>query len=146
VDPVSIIVSAVISGAAASLRGVASDVVKSAYGGLKALIVSKFGDMIDIGGVEKRPNHMGQQQLLEQDLRDAGAASEPDVLEAAKSVLEGVETLPPEAAQMIGVDLERVKLQLMEIGRITAEGGIGLRARDSEMDTIKIEEIQTGKK
>jgi hypothetical protein len=145
-DPVSIIVSAVVAGASASLKGVASDAVKSAYGGLKTLIARKFGDKVDMTAVEQRPTHDGQQDVLATDLREAGAASDAEVLLKAREVLEGVKDLPPDIVRVIGVDLERIKSHLIEIGRITAEAGTGFRARASEIDTLKIDEIQTGKK
>jgi hypothetical protein len=145
-DPVSIIVSAVVAGASASLKGVTSDAVKSAYSGLKTLIARKFGDKVDMAAVEKRPTHDRQQDVLATDLREAGAASDAEVLLKAKEVLERVKDLPPEIVQVIGVDLERIKSHLIDIGQITADAGTGFRAREGEIDTLRINEIQTGKK
>ena len=102
-DPITLIVSALVAGMAAGATSVAEQSVKEAYAGLKGLIRRKFGDQGDVTlaveQVEKKPDSSARQELLKEELASAGAAQDAEVLQAAKDLLALVQP---------GVDLSQV--------------------------------------
>ncbi len=91
-DPITIIMAALIAGAAAASKDVAAQAVKDAYSGLKALITHKFGSQADvegaITGVEKRPESENRQGVLKEELEVANVAQDADILERARALLD----------------------------------------------------------
>lgn len=94
-DPITIIVTAVVLGAAAGSKEVATQAVKDAYAGLKSLIVRKFGDKADVEeavkGVEKKPESEARTAVLKEELEAAAAAQDTEVLKQAQALLELLE-------------------------------------------------------
>ena len=91
-DPITVIVSAVVAGVAASAKGLGAQAVKDGYAGLKALIVRKFGQKADVGdaleGVEKKPDSEARQAVLKEELETAGAGQDAKVVEQAQTLLD----------------------------------------------------------
>jgi hypothetical protein len=94
-DPVTIIVTALVAGAAASLKDVAATAVKDGYAALKALLIRKFGGRSDVPDaieqVEKRPDSESRQGMLKEELETAQAGQDAEVLEQARALLELLE-------------------------------------------------------
>lgn len=96
-DPVSIILSALVAGAAKT----AGDVAQDAYNGLKALIKRKFesqgkSDSATIlDKYEQKPEKT--KALLEEELVEAGADQDEEIIKAAQKLLEQLN--PQEAAE-----------------------------------------------
>ena len=90
-DPITLIVTAIVAGVAAAAKPTAEQAVKDAYAGLKELIRRRFADDGDVTAalaqVEKKPESAGRQETLKEELADAGAGQDADVLEAAKELL-----------------------------------------------------------
>jgi hypothetical protein len=90
-DPLTVIVSAVVAGAAASAKDVVSQALKDAYAGLKTLIVRRFGKKADVKGalegVEKRPDSEARQAVLKEELETAGANQNAEVIRQAQALL-----------------------------------------------------------
>lgn len=90
-EPITLIVNALVAGATAGLTSVAEETLKDAYAGLKALIVRKFGSKravpqaIDF--VEEDPEAAGRKEFLKGELEAAGADKDAQVLQAAKDLL-----------------------------------------------------------
>lgn len=91
VDPLSILIGALVAGAAAAAQDVVPQAVKDAYAGLKSLIVGKFGSAPDLEaatrGVEKKPDDPARQEVLKDELEGAGAARDAEVLHQAQALL-----------------------------------------------------------
>jgi hypothetical protein len=91
-DPITVIVSAVVAGAAASAKDAVAQAVKDGYAGLRALIVRKFGQKADVGdaveGVERKPNSEARKAVLKEELEAAGAGQDADVVQQAQKLLE----------------------------------------------------------
>jgi len=91
-DPITVIVSAVMAGVAASAKGLGTQAVKDGYAGLKALIVHKFGQKADVGdaleGVEKKPDSEARQAVLKEELETAGAGQDAEVVGQAQTLLD----------------------------------------------------------
>lgn len=122
---------ALAAGAKAALQDTASAVVKDAYAGLKGIIVRKFGDKPSLDSLEAKPASAAKQAAAAEDLTEAGAADDADVMAHAKALVEAVERHAPESARAIGVDLAGIKAQFLTVGHITSEG-TGARLRNSE--------------
>jgi hypothetical protein len=91
-DPITIITSALIAGAAASVKGVVAQAVKDGYAGLKALVVRKFGKETDVEdaleGVEKKPDSEARQAVLKEELEVAGVGQDAEVIQQAQALLD----------------------------------------------------------
>ena len=91
-DPLTVIISALTAGAAASAKDVVAQAVKDGYVGLKALIVRQFGQKADVEaaleGVEKKPDSEARQAVLKEELETAGAAQDAEVIRQAQALLD----------------------------------------------------------
>jgi hypothetical protein len=132
-DPVSIIVSALAAGALAGLKPTAEAAVKDAYAGLKALIQRKFA-RVDVTPVENKPESQAKRDSVAEDLKEAGADQDPEILDEATRLLELIEAHAPEAGEAIGVDLKKVKARAIELRDIVVRGQntTGARLHDVE--------------
>jgi hypothetical protein len=124
VDPVT---AAIVAGAAAGLTSTASQAVRDAYESIKALLVARF-PRIDVRPVEELPSSPAKQASLAEDLARFGADRDAEVVRLAEALVVAIVREAPQAAASVGVDLERVKGQFLNIQRV--EGGI--RAREVE--------------
>jgi len=110
-DPITIIVTAVTAGAVAASKDVAAQAVKDGYAALKALIVHKFGQKVDVAdaveGVEKKPDSQARQAVLKEELEAAGATQDTEVVQQAQVLLDllkqhGLELGPSYHAELRG--------------------------------------------
>jgi hypothetical protein len=126
VDPISLIVAAVVAGAAAGLKESAADAVKDAFTGLKRLIFERHG--VDVTPVERKPESESKRDSLKEDLADTGAADDPELRAAAQRLIAAVAEHDASAAQAVGVDLEDVRAGFIQIGDVDVRGpGTGVR-------------------
>jgi hypothetical protein len=88
-DPVTLIETALVAGAAASAKDTASTAVKDAYSGLKALIVSKFSGkpkaQETLNDHEEDPTTY--EKPLKKVLIEAHVEQEQEILEAANKLM-----------------------------------------------------------
>jgi len=137
VDPVT---AAIVAGAAAGLTSVASQAVRDAYAGLKALLAARF-PRVDVRPVEEVPDSAAKQASLAKDLARFGADRDAEVVRLAEALVAAIAREAPQAAARVGVDLERVKGQFLDIQRV--EGGV--RAHDVQTSGgIRITDVRAG--
>src|ERR1700722_7043347 len=74
-DPVSMIVGALASGAASGLTKGAGNAISDAYGALKNLITKRYPS-VSTAGVENKPTSDVQKGALQESLSDEGAGSD----------------------------------------------------------------------
>lgn len=90
-DPLTLIVTALATGAAVALKSVAEQAVKDAYAGLKQLILDQYGDKGDVttavASVEAKPESEARQALLKEELATAGADQDEKLLQLAQALL-----------------------------------------------------------
>ena len=142
-DPISLIVTALVSGAAAGLKPTAEKAVKEAYAGIKALIQRKFG-RVSVDMLEADPASAARQAVVKEDLAKANAGSDEEVLRQAKALLDSIASHDPEAAKSVGVDLEDIKGASLKISDIIASGaGVKVRKADIGGD-IEIKGVRAG--
>lgn len=102
-DPLTLIVTAVATGAAVGLKPVAAQAVKDAYAGLKQLIIDRYGARGDVAkaveNVEGKPKSEGRKTMLQEELDAAGAAEDEELLQAARKLLEAADPQGAEAGR-----------------------------------------------
>lgn len=119
-DPVTGIVTALAAGAAAGLKPTAEQVIKDAYQALKNIIKAKF-PKVDVSQVELKPSSKTKRAAVAEDLNEAGAAHDGDVILAAQHLSKVLEQSDPQLVESVGINLE----QLHAAGNIVIEGVSG---------------------
>jgi hypothetical protein len=143
-DPVSIVVTSLAAGALAGLKPTAEAAVKDAYQGIKALIRRKYGS-VDVTPIENKPDSQAKRASVAEDLKEAGADNDTELLEAARALLELIRKSAPETGPAIGVDLEKVSAAALRIREVDAEG-TGIRVRESTFTgDIDIGSVRAGR-
>lgn len=137
-DPVSVIVSALVVG----IAGVAKVAVNDAYQGLKTVIQDKYKIYLD--GLEKKPDSKMQQEALKEQLADAQADTDAEIIEKANVVVEAVKKDAPEIPQTVGVNLVNVEAGIATFRNIRAHGGIGVNVKDSKFDKLEFGDVDAG--
>ncbi len=81
-----------------ALTKLSDTAVRDAYEGLKGMIRRKFGgdsalaDAVD--GVEKKPDSEARKGVLKEELADGEVDGDPELLAAAKALIDAVQALP----------------------------------------------------
>jgi len=144
-DPVSVVVTALVAGAAAGVKPAAEQAVKDAYAGLKALIQRKW-QQVSVSQLEANPTSEARQAVVKEDLTQANAANDRDLLTAADKVLDAVAQHAPEVAKSIGVRLEDIKsggsLRVRDV--VAGDAGVDVRKADIHGD-IDISGVRAGR-
>jgi hypothetical protein len=130
-DPLSLLIGALATGAQAALKDTASNAIKDAYSGLKTLIVRKFGKKPSIDSLEEKPSSTAKRAAVAEDLGEVKAAADSEVMALAKAVVKAVERDDPGAGNDIGLDLSGISAEFLKVGDITSSG-TAARLRDSE--------------
>lgn len=138
-DPVSIIVSAVIIGAAAGLEPTATMAVKDAYQGLKQVIIDHYKDyrglVKSLDFVIDDPDDVDRQQLLKTKLVNAGAEDDNELVEAAKKIHAIIKQANPEAYETaIGMYIGELEANELDVESVSASG----KGIDTKIDRAKI--------
>lgn len=141
-DPITIIVGALVVGAKTGLTDVAGQAIKESYAGLKTLIKDRY-QRAPVEMLESEPDDKGRQAILQQDLAKVGADKDPEVLEEAKKVLEAVEKQEPGGVKsIVGLEMNKVRAVNLRVGKVMAEGD-GVIINESEFSgDIELNEIQ----
>jgi hypothetical protein len=144
-DPVSVVVTALVAGATAGLKPAAEQAVKDAYAGLKALIQRKW-QQVSVGQLEANPTSEARQAVVKEDLAQTEAGKDRELLAMADKLLETVARHAPDVAQSIGVKLKDIKSGgALRIRDVTAEGiGIDVGTADVQGD-IDISGVRAGR-
>lgn len=142
-DPVTVIVTALTTGAAAGMKDTAGTVIKDAYAGLRRLITDRYHN-VDIASVERAPGSPAATVSVTEVLATSNAAADADLLDAAQRVIAAVCTDAPETGAALGVDLEAIRAQAVRIRDVVA-GGAGVRGRDWQVEgDITISGVRAG--
>jgi hypothetical protein len=144
-DPISLVVAAVVAGASAGLKETVADSVKDAYQALKALLSSR---RVELSGVERKPDSASKQSSLREDLRDLVGPNgkiDESTLAAAQHLLAMVRDHDPDAAKAVGIDLDQLDVGgSLSIKGVTA-AGTGIRGKDwKAAGDVVIENINVG--
>lgn len=129
-DPVSIIVAALAAGAEAALKSTAAQAIKDAYSGLKALIQRKYGHA-SVDALERKPNSETKQLSVREDLTDAGAGTDQELLDRAKALLDAVKTHDRAAAAQLNINLDEVEAAYFKLKDAAATGDVNVGVKKS---------------
>lgn len=142
-DPVSSIVTALVTGAAAALKPTAENIIKDAYAGIKTIIQRRYG-RVSVDMLESDPSSETRQSIIKQDLEKAGAAVDNELLTQAKALLDAVLRYDPGITAAVGVDLDDIKGASLKISDIVATG-TGVKARKADISgDIEIKGVRAG--
>ena len=141
-EPISTIVTALALGAAAGAKDVASQAVKDAYAGLKALIARRY-PKVSVEQLEQLPESKNRRGVVEEDLQAANAAGDAELATAARRLIDLVQQHAPGAAAAIGVDLKDVKAASLRLSDIAAGGGVKVENGEFR-DDITISGVRAG--
>ncbi|MEC3957517.1 hypothetical protein VMT65_31100 [Nocardia sp. CDC153] len=138
----TIVATAIALGAATGLTDTTKQAVLDAYKGLKTLITSRYH--VDVTAVENKPASEVKRASLAEDLDDAGAGADTELLTAAQQLLDAIHTLAPETGAVIGVDVAGTQARALEISRIQSTG-TGVRVTDSTFqENVTITDVRAG--
>jgi hypothetical protein len=91
-EPITSVVTALVTGAAHATKGVGKQAVKAGYLTLKTMTVKKFGDRGEVRDaivqMEKRPDSEARQAVLKEELERAGADEDADLVGKAREFLD----------------------------------------------------------
>ncbi len=97
-DPVTVLLSALVAGAAAGVGEAGKKLVVDGYGALKAALAAKFGAGSGLAGalegLERNTGSQGRKQTLDEEIAAAKADADPDLVELARALLERIESQP----------------------------------------------------
>ena len=142
-DPITMIVAALAAGAADALKDTAAAAVKDAYAGLKGFLARKY-PKVGVETVEEKPESEARRAVVAEDLADAGAEKDEELLAAVGQLVEALRTHAPEAGASVGVDLEKVSAEHLRL-RDIASTGTGVRVKEGEFrGGIDIEGVRAG--
>ena len=95
-EPISLIIAALVAGAIAAAKDTAEKGVKDAYEGFKTLIKRKFeGDALGQGLVDAKPEEIKQAEgLLKDKITKAGVDQDAKIIEVAQNLLDKIKEQP----------------------------------------------------
>ncbi|MGW4847056.1 hypothetical protein [Nocardia brasiliensis] len=129
----TMVVAAVAAGAAAGLTGTAEQAVADVYQALKRLIAGRYRSA-HVEVVERQPQSAARRAVLIEELAQAGAANDEELLTAAGQVLVAVQLHTPQVAETVGVRLREIRAGQLEITDVTAAMGAGVIAENISVE------------
>ncbi|MEP7128521.1 MAG: hypothetical protein ABI729_06625 [Chitinophagales bacterium] len=142
-EPLSLIVAALASGAVAGLKPTAEKAVKDAYEGIKAFLKNKFAGKVSVDDLEKNPNSESKRGSLKEDLESAGAQEDLELITKAKELIQVVEKHDP---AVYGVYLKEISGKNLDIDTVNVEDGTAVRVDIGTFtDDVKIKNVTVKK-
>ncbi len=121
-DPISLIVMALVTGAAAALKPTTEQAIKDAYAGIKGLIQRKYGN-VNVPMLESDPASKSRQDVIKEDLEKTNAKQDEELLHHAQALLDVVQKHAPDVPRSVGIDLKDIKVATsLNVGKLLAEG------------------------
>lgn len=118
-DPIQLIVTALVAGASNALESTASSAIKDAYSGLKNLIKNRYPE-VGVDRLEKKPDSTARKEAVHEDLEDAKADIDSELLQQAQTLLTALQNEP---THVKGVSLDNIKAALaVNISDVQATG------------------------
>src|SRR5262249_37989513 len=94
--------------------------------------------------LEQNPTSNSRRAVIQEDLANANADRDRELLHQAKAVLDAIQHYAPETVNAVGVELEDIKGSSLIIQRVIATG-TGVRAKQVDMrGDIRIQGVQAG--
>jgi hypothetical protein len=121
-EPISAVALSLALGAGATAgKEVLGSVAKDAYAALKNLVKKRY-PKVSIEQLEQAPESKGRRAVVEEDLTEAGAGQDAELLAAAHKLIELIRQQAPNTAAAIGVDLKELEAANLRLTDIAASG------------------------
>jgi hypothetical protein len=121
-DPISMIVMALVTGAAAALKPMTEQTIKDAYAGVKGLIQRKYRS-VNVTMLEADPASKSRQDVIKEDLEKTNAKQDEELLHHSQALLDAIQTHAPDVPRSVGIDLKDIKVATsLNVGMLLAEG------------------------
>ncbi|MFG1629040.1 hypothetical protein [Kribbella sp. NPDC049227] len=131
-DPVSLVVAAVVAGAVSGVKDTAAQMVKDCYAKLRGLLGQRG---VEVAALERRPDSEAQKAAVVESLSDvmaADPAAEQELLDAAQALVKALrETAGTSVDAVVGVNLARVEAEFIRIQEVRSVG-TGVSIQDSK--------------
>jgi len=113
-NPIQLIVTALVAGASNALESTASAAIKDAYTGLKNLIKNNYPD-VGVDRLEKKPDSTARKKVVQEDLEEADAASNTELLQKAQALLDAFKAEPSSLKGVMLAEIEGASLTIKNI-------------------------------
>lgn len=142
----SIIVTALVLGATAGLKGIIEKSIKDSYIALTKLIKSKYKDKVSLDLLEKSPDSPSRQAVVKEDIVNCGADKDSEVLLGVTALFDSLIKSKSLSSSLVGVSLDDVQAFNIRIKDVISDGsGVTIQHAKVKGD-IQIEDIVAGKK
>lgn len=108
-EPISLMVAALVAGATTALKDTAAVAVKDAYQGLKTLIQRKWNN-VDVALLESAPTSPARQAVMREELERTPVHADPEVQKHLQALLAALQTHAPQALTAAGVKLSDLEV------------------------------------
>jgi hypothetical protein len=137
------LVGAFVVGAAKGAMRVGEDAVNDAYKALKTLVLDRYSEAQRlknaITDLEAQPERKGRQQVLREELLEAGANNDAAIIAAAERVLNVLAAPTPSfGVRLDDVDAQRIRIDLLRV-HADAVGLVATRSRFGELSIGRVE-------
>lgn len=111
-EPITLtIVSALVAGATAAAKDVATDAIKDAYAGLKRLVTDRYeSTQAAVDAVDTDPSDSDEHKILAKRLNNTAVDKDTDVKAAALALLEAIDKLKDNQSASALFDFERLRV------------------------------------
>lgn len=144
-DPVSAIVTALVTGAAAALKPTTEKAIKDIYEGIKALIKRKMNTPV-IEVLEADPTSEAAKNLLHEQLIKASAGDDEELLTDARQLLKLIKQHVSDTPDIIGVRLDDIEAASLTLDDIVSSGSGVMINKSKIRNDIKISGVRAGNK
>ena len=143
-EPISLIVGALVMGAAAVAKKVGGQALQDAYDGLKRVIVDRYKRGGAIAAIEEDPSSESQKKALEESLTKADAAKDAEVLQLAKALSQALEKIPPPALAPTGLKIKDLEALTARFKNIEVSGAaVGVSVENTRIkEGIEVENVK----
>lgn len=139
-DPVSALIASLVAGAVEAAKPTAAQLVKDAYAGLKSIITRKLGKAAaPLQAVEEKPQSNIRQAALKEELEEAKADQDQEILKAMTTLLDALRQHAPESVSTI-TNIQTGGGAVFQ-GPVTVGGGSTLVGRDQVINNISVHTV-----
>jgi hypothetical protein len=126
-EPVSMILGALVMGMTAVAKDVGGDIVKDSYNALKRLITDRYKRGGGIAALEEDPSSETQRKALEETLTKADVGKDAEVLQTANTLSQALARVPAATLAGAGVRIDELHALNARFADIEVAGtGVGL--------------------
>lgn len=146
-EAITAIVTALVMGAAAGVKNVASKAVNDGYSALKELIVRRQPFLAsDLQRLEENPTSKGRQMTITEDLMEARFQDDAEILARAEHLIKLIRSEAPDAAQIVGIDLKDVESAALTLRDVIVHGenAFGIRMQGVRAGDIDVRGVMAG--